>query len=132
MLFEGKPVGTPDPGAFWRVISEHKVTVLFTAPTAFRAIKKEDPDGTYLEKYDTSCLRSLFLAGERLDPDTLVWAEDKLKVPLSIIGGRPRRLDLFELLGNRTVARQTGFTNASGPGLAARCAGRNRELSQSG
>ena len=82
VLFEGKPVGTPDPGAFWRVISEHKVTVLFTAPTAFRAIKKEDPDGTYLEKYDTSCLRSLFLAGERLDPDTLVWAEEKLKVPV--------------------------------------------------
>ncbi len=82
VLYEGKPVGTPDPGAFWRVISEHKVKVLFTAPTAFRAIKKEDPNGEYLKKYDTSCLESLFLAGERCDPDTLSWAEEKLAVPV--------------------------------------------------
>ena len=82
VLYEGKPVGTPDPGAFWRVISEHRVSVLFTAPTAFRAIKKEDPVGDYISRYDISSLRYLFLAGERTDPDTLHWAEDKLNVPV--------------------------------------------------
>jgi propionyl-CoA synthetase len=82
VIYEGKPVGTPDPGAFWRVISEHKVKVLFTAPTAFRAIKKDDPDGEYLRKYDLSCMDSLFLAGERCDPDTLFWARDKLQKPV--------------------------------------------------
>ena len=82
VMFEGKPVGTPDPGAFWRVICEHKVKVLFTAPTAFRAIKKEDPHGEYLKKYDIGCLDSLFLAGERTDPDTLNWARNNLGVPV--------------------------------------------------
>jgi propionyl-CoA synthetase len=82
ILFEGKPVGTPDPGAFWRVISEHNVSVLFTAPTAFRAIKRDDPNGEYIKKYDLSNFRTLFLAGERCDPDTLKWAEDKLGVPV--------------------------------------------------
>ena len=82
ILYEGKPVGTPDPGAFWRVISEHKVSTLFTAPTAFRAIKKEDPTGEYLKKYDMSAFKTLFLAGERTDPDTLHWAEDKFQVPV--------------------------------------------------
>ncbi|MFZ1430709.1 MAG: propionyl-CoA synthetase [Geminicoccaceae bacterium] len=82
LLYEGKPVGTPDPGAFWRVIEEHKVSVLFTAPTAFRAIKKEDPEGTFIRKYDLSSLRTLFLAGERCDPDTLLWAEAQLGVPV--------------------------------------------------
>lgn len=82
VLFEGKPVGTPDAGVFWRVISEHKVSTLFTAPTAFRAIKREDPEGKLLKDYDISSLRSLFLAGERLDPDTLNWAEQHLKVPV--------------------------------------------------
>ena len=82
ILYEGKPVGTPDPGAFWRVISEHKVRALFTAPTAFRAIKKEDPRGEYKKKYDISCLKYLFLAGERLDPDTYHWATDLLKIPV--------------------------------------------------
>ncbi|HOS78403.1 MAG TPA: AMP-binding protein, partial [Syntrophales bacterium] len=82
VLYEGKPVGTPDPGAFWRVTSEHGVSVLFTAPTAFRAIKKEDPQGTYLKKYDIRSLRYLFLAGERLDPDTYHWASDMLKIPV--------------------------------------------------
>lgn len=82
ILYEGKPVGTPDPGAFWRVISEHKVKALFTAPTAFRAIKKEDPNGEYKKKYDISCLKYLFLAGERLDPDTYHWATDLLKIPV--------------------------------------------------
>jgi len=82
VFYEGKPIGTPDAGAFWRVISEHKVKALFTAPTAFRAIKKEDPEGKFFEKYDTSCFECLYLAGERLDPDTLHWAEDLLKVPV--------------------------------------------------
>jgi propionyl-CoA synthetase len=82
VLYEGKPVGTPDPGAFWRMISEHNIKVLFTAPTAFRAIKKEDPKAEYLAKYDTSGLKALFLAGERADPDTVKWAEDILKVPV--------------------------------------------------
>lgn len=82
VVFEGKPVGTPDPGVFWRVIQEHDVKVLFTAPTAFRAIKKEDPNGNFLDKYDTSGLRALFLAGERTDPDTLQWATQKLGVPV--------------------------------------------------
>ncbi len=82
VLFEGKPVGTPDAGTFWRVIAEHGVSALFTAPTAFRAIKKEDPDGTFIEKYDLSGFRTLFLAGERADPDTIHWAEDKLSVPV--------------------------------------------------
>lgn len=82
ILYEGKPVGTPDPGAFWRVISQHKVNVLFTAPTAFRAIKREDPDGNFIKKYDRKGFRALFLAGERCDPDTLKWAEAKLGVPV--------------------------------------------------
>ena len=82
LLYEGKPVGTPDPGAFWRVVSEHKVNVLFTAPTAFRAIKREDPDGTCIRPYDLSSFRSLFLAGERCDPDTILWAEKHLGVPV--------------------------------------------------
>lgn len=82
VLYEGKPVGTPDPGAFWRVIAEHGVKALFTAPTAFRAIKKEDPAGEHLKKYDLSRFKCLFLAGERLDPDTYHWASDMLKVPV--------------------------------------------------
>ena len=82
ILYEGKPVGTPDAGAFWRVMSEHKVSCMFTAPTAMRAIKKEDPSGDLIKKYDISCLRSQFLAGERCDPDTLRWTEKLLKVPV--------------------------------------------------
>ncbi|MGB0866072.1 MAG: propionyl-CoA synthetase [Granulosicoccaceae bacterium] len=82
VMFEGKPVGTPDPGAFWRVIADHKVKVLFTAPTAFRAIKKEDPNGEYIGKYDLSSLEALYLAGERCDPDTLEWAQTKLQLPV--------------------------------------------------
>jgi propionyl-CoA synthetase len=82
ILFEGKPVGTPDAGVFWRVISEHKVASMFTAPTAFRAIKKEDPQGKLIKDYDLSGFRSLFLAGERADPDTLLWAEKNLGVPV--------------------------------------------------
>ena len=82
VLFEGKPIGTPDAGVFWRVIQDHDVKVLFTAPTAFRAIKRADPDAEFLVKYDTSSLTHLFLAGERADPDTILWAQDKLKVPV--------------------------------------------------
>jgi propionyl-CoA synthetase len=82
VLFEGKPVGTPDAGAFWRVIAEHGVMSLFTAPTAFRAIKREDPEAKLMGEYDLSRLRALFLAGERLDPDTYRWATEKLGVPV--------------------------------------------------
>ncbi len=82
VLYEGKPIGTPDAGAFWRVVEEYKVSVLFTAPTAFRAIRKEDPDGVLVKHYDLSSLRALFLAGERADPDTLRWAEAVLGIPV--------------------------------------------------
>jgi propionyl-CoA synthetase len=82
VLYEGKPVGTPDAGAFWRVISQYKIVALFTAPTAFRAIKRDDPDGLFMRKYDLSNFRTLFLAGERCDPNTLLWAEAQLKVPV--------------------------------------------------
>ncbi|MBF2758667.1 MAG: propionyl-CoA synthetase [Ectothiorhodospiraceae bacterium AqS1] len=82
ILYEGKPVGTPDAGAFWRVIAEHQVSTLFTAPTAFRAIRQQDPQGDLIGQYDLSGFRALFLAGERLDPDTLRWAQSKLEVPV--------------------------------------------------
>ena len=82
ILYEGKPVGTPDAGAFWRVIAQHGAVALFTAPTAFRAIKKEDPQATHLARYPLANFRALFLAGERADPDTVKWAEDILKVPV--------------------------------------------------
>jgi len=82
VLYEGKPVGTPDPGSFWRVASEHRVKVMFTAPTALRAIKREDPEGSFVDRYDLSNLKALFLAGERCDPDTQHWAEKHLKVPI--------------------------------------------------
>jgi propionyl-CoA synthetase len=82
IVFEGKPVGTPDAGTFWRVIQDHKVASFFTAPTAFRAIKREDPRGELIGDYDLSSLRTLYLAGERADPDTIVWAQEKLRVPV--------------------------------------------------
>ena len=82
ILYEGKPVGTPDPGAFWRLTAQHGVNVIFTAPTAFRAIKKEDPQGVHMKRHDLSRFRVLYLAGERCDPDTLHWAEDRLQVPV--------------------------------------------------
>jgi propionyl-CoA synthetase len=82
VLYEGKPVGTPDAGAFWRVVSEHGVSTLFTAPTAFRAIRQQDPEGELIGRYDLSGFRALFLAGERCDPETLGWAEEKLGVPV--------------------------------------------------
>ncbi|MBL6751554.1 MAG: propionyl-CoA synthetase [Nevskia sp.] len=82
VLYEGKPVGTPDAGAFWRLLSQHRAKAMFTAPTAFRAIKKEDPRGELIGRYDLSAFRTLFLAGERCDPDTIAWAGEKLKVPV--------------------------------------------------
>src|SRR5262245_10144388 len=82
VLYEGKPVGTPDAGAFWRVIAEHGVSTLFTAPTAFRAIRQQDPEGSHIRRYDLSGFRTLFLAGERCDPETLRWAEERLGVPV--------------------------------------------------
>ncbi|MEO3757842.1 propionyl-CoA synthetase [Mycobacterium sp. B14F4] len=82
VLYEGKPIGTPDPGAFWRVVSEHRVKALFSAPTALRAIRKEDPDGSHIGRYDLSAMKYLFQAGERLDPDTYAWAAQKLGIPV--------------------------------------------------
>ncbi|ATG43064.1 propionate-CoA ligase PrpE [Phaeobacter piscinae] len=82
IVFEGKPIGTPDAGTFWRVISEHNVKSFFTAPTAFRAVKREDPKGEYVKKYDLSGLKQVYLAGERADPDTITWAQEQLKVPV--------------------------------------------------
>jgi propionyl-CoA synthetase len=82
VLYEGKPVGTPDAGAFWRVISEHGVSTLFTAPTAFRAIRQQDPEGGHIGRHELSRFRALFLAGERCDPETLAWAQEKLGVPV--------------------------------------------------
>jgi propionyl-CoA synthetase len=115
VIFEGKPVGTPDAGTFWRVIEEHKVAALFTAPTAFRAIKREDNAGDYIKKHDLSCLRTLFLAGERADPDTILWAQDKLGVPVIdhwwqtetgwAIAGNPVGIELLPVkIGSPTVA----------------------------
>jgi len=115
VLFEGKPVGTPDAGTFWRVISEHKVKALFTAPTAFRAIKREDPAGKFIKKYDLSAFKTLFLAGERADPDTIEWAQEKLGVPVIdhwwqtetgfSIAANPVGIELLPVkLGSPTVA----------------------------
>ena len=115
IVFEGKPVGTPDPGTFWRIVAEYGVAALFTAPTAFRAIKKEDPEGNFIRRYDLSSLRTLFLAGERADPDTVKWAEDMLKVPVIdhwwqtetgwTIAGNPVGLGLLPVKhGSPTVA----------------------------
>ena len=119
IVFEGKPVGTPDPGAFWRVISEHRVKALFTAPTAIRAIKREDPGGEYLKKYDISMFETLFLAGERLDPDTCNWAADLLKVPVIdhwwqtetawAICGNPRGLELFPIKPGSATKPMPGY-----------------------
>ncbi|GIT87666.1 propionyl-CoA synthetase [Roseobacter sp. OBYS 0001] len=115
VVFEGKPVGTPDAGTFWRVISEHNVRSFFTAPTAIRAVKREDPKGLEREKYDLSCLRSLYLAGERADPDTIEWAQDILNVPVYdhwwqtetgwTIAGNPAGLEALPVkIGSPTVA----------------------------
>ena len=115
VVFEGKPVGTPDAGTFWRVIQDHKVAALFTAPTAFRAIKREDIGGKFITRYDISSLRTLFLAGERADPDTILWAQDKLGVPVIdhwwqtetgwTIAGNPVGIEMLPVkIGSATVA----------------------------
>ncbi|MDP3321448.1 MAG: AMP-binding protein, partial [Bosea sp. (in: a-proteobacteria)] len=119
VLFEGKPVGTPDAGAFWRLIAEHKAVVLFTAPTAFRAIRKEDPEAKLLPAYDLSHFRALFLAGERADPDTLIWAQDILKVPVidhwwqtetgSPIVGNPIGLELLPVKPGSPTVPMPGY-----------------------
>ncbi len=115
IVFEGKPIGTPDAGTFWRMIEEHKISALFTAPTAFRAIKREDPKGEFVKKYDLSSLRTLFLAGERADSDTIIWAQDQLNVPVIdhwwqtetgfAIAANPVGIELMPVkLGSPTVA----------------------------
>jgi propionyl-CoA synthetase len=115
VVFEGKPVGTPDAGTFWRVIEEHNVRSFFTAPTAIRAVKREDPKGEFHKKYDLSCLRALYLAGERADPDTIEWAKDLLGVPVYdhwwqtetgfTIAGNPAGLEALPVkVGSPTVA----------------------------
>ena len=115
IVFEGKPVGTPDAGTFWRVISEYDVKSFFTAPTAFRAIKREDPKGEFVAKYDLSGFRTLYLAGERADPDTIIWAQEKLGVPVIdhwwqtetgfAIAANPVGIELMEVkLGSPSVA----------------------------
>jgi propionyl-CoA synthetase len=115
IVFEGKPIGTPDAGTFWRVIQEHNVRSFFTAPTAIRAVKREDPKGAFLAKYDLSCLRALYLAGERADPDTIEWAQQKLGKPVYdhwwqtetgyTIAGNPAGLEALPVkIGSPTVA----------------------------
>jgi propionyl-CoA synthetase len=123
LLFEGKPVGTPDAGTFWRVIAEHDVKVLFTAPTAIRAIRREDPEGKFVKQHDLRGLRALFLAGERTDPETLRWAEDHLGVPVVDhwwqtetgwpIAGNP--------LGIERLPVKPGSTSVPMPGWDVRC-----------
>ena len=114
VIFEGKPVGTPDAGVFWRIIEEYQVKVLFTAPTAFRAIKREDSTGQFVKKYNLDSLQALFLAGERADPDTIEWAAEQLKVPVIdhwwqtetgwTIAGNPVGVELLPVkLGSSTV-----------------------------
>ena len=115
VVFEGKPIGTPDAGTFWRVIKEHNVRSFFTAPTAFRAIKREDPTGEMIKDYDISCLRALYLAGERADPDTIEWAQKVMNVPVYdhwwqtetgyTIAGNPAGLEALPVkIGSPTVA----------------------------
>jgi propionyl-CoA synthetase len=119
VLYEGKPVGTPDPGAFWRVISQHRVKALFTAPTAIRAIKKEDPEAGERHKYDLSAFETLFLAGERLDPDTFHWASSNLEVPVVdhwwqtetgwAVAANPRGLELLPIKPGSPTVPMPGY-----------------------
>lgn len=119
VLYEGKPVGTPDAGAFWRLVADHRIDVLFTAPTALRAIRKADPDAALLENHDTSSLKALFVAGERLDPDTYAWACGKLGVPVLDnwwqtetgwpIAANPRGLELLERKAGSPTVPVPGF-----------------------
>ena len=129
ILYEGKPVGTPDPGAFWRLCAQHGVNALFTAPTAFRAIKKEDPEGRHMGKHDLSRFRTLFLAGERCDPDTLLWARERLGVPVidhwwqTETGLADRR----QLRGAGHAAGQAGLAHQGRAGLRRARAGRGQQ-----
>lgn len=119
VLYEGKPIGTPDPGAFWRVIAEHGVKVLFTAPTAIRAIRKEDPTGSHIRRYDISSLQYLFEAGERLDPDTYAWATEQLGVPVIdhwwqtetgwAIAANPAGVELFPIKAGSPTLPMPGY-----------------------
>lgn len=119
VIYEGKPVGTPDPGAFWRVISEHRVKALFTAPTAIRAIKREDPNGEFLKKYDLANFETLFLAGERTDPDTYYWATKLLERPVIdhwwqtetawAIAGNFRGLEFFDIKPGSATKPMPGY-----------------------
>lgn len=119
LLYEGKPIGTPDAGAFWRVVEDHKVKVLFAAPTAFRAIKKTDPDGSFINKYDLSSLKTIFMAGERLDPPTLEWTQEHAKKPVVdhwwqtetgwAIAGNPLGIETFETRPGSACMPLPGF-----------------------
>lgn len=119
IVFEGKPVGTPDAGTFWRIIEEHNVVALFTAPTAFRAIRKEDPKGAFLKNHDLSNFRALFLAGERADPDTIKWAEAQLGVPVIdhwwqtetgwTIAGNPMGIELLPVKHGSPAVAMPGY-----------------------
>ena len=128
LLYEGKPIGTPDPGAFWRVASEHRVKALFTAPTAIRAIRKEDPDGAHLDKYDLSALRYLFQAGERLDPDTYSVGFREARHPghRPLVADRNRLGHRRQSDGRRAVSDQAGLTDAADAGLRGMRSSRRR------
>ena len=134
VFYEGKPVGTPDPGAFWRVISEHNIKVMFTAPTAFRAIKREDPEGEYLKQYDMSKFEALFLAGERCDPDTLSWAQDKLGVPVIDHWWQTETgwAIAANMLGIEQLPIKAGSPTVAVPGYDVRILKENGEEEQSG
>ena len=134
ILFEGKPVGSPDSGVFWRIISEHNVSVMFTAPTALRAIKREDPEGKEIKKYDLENFKILFLAGERADPSTIEWAEKHLNVPVIdhwwqtetrwAIAGNFAGLGFFKI--------KPGSTGKPSPGFDVKCLDKNGKLKPSG
>ena len=125
VMYEGKPVGTPDAGAFWRVIEQHEVRVFFTAPTAFRAIKREDPEGKLIRAHDLSQFRALFLAGERADPPTVAWAEEHAAGAghRPLVADRDRLADRRQLSRHREAAGQARLVHARGAGLGRAGAG---------
>ena len=125
ILYEGKPVFTPDAGAFWRVISQHKVKSMFTAPTAFRAIKQQDPGAALIKNYDLSNFKILFLAGERTDPDTLKWAETNLGVPVIDHWWQTETgwANLRQLHGAAPFSGQGGLAHQAGAGMEPASAG---------